>query len=108
MGRYLIVGAAGYVGSRLAERLLQQGHLVRGLVRDPDHDTVQRLAGRGMAVWQGDLTQPDSLVGVANGFEVVYNLTSCSVLESGAVRIGLAHYNTADEVDLLLERLAAL
>lgn len=86
MGRYLIVGAAGYVGSRLAERLLQQGHLVRGLVRDPDHDTVQRLAGRGMAVWQGDLTQPDSLVGVANGFEVVYNLTSCSVLESGAVR----------------------
>lgn len=29
-------------------------------------------------------------------------------LESGAVRIGLAHYNTADEVDLLLERLAAL
>lgn len=86
MGRYLIAGAAGYVGSRLAERLLQQGHWVRGLVRDPDHDTVQRLAGLGMAVWQGDLTQPESLVGVANGVEAVYNLTSHSVLENGSVR----------------------
>lgn len=86
MGRYLIAGAAGYVGSRLAQRLLQQGHWVRGLVRDPEQETVQRLAGLGMAVWQGDLTQPESLVGVANGVEAVYNLTSRSVLDTGSVR----------------------
>jgi nucleoside-diphosphate-sugar epimerase len=86
MARYLIAGAAGYVGSRLAEQLLARGESVRGLVRDPDDETVERLAAMGMAVWQGDLTQPESLVGVANGIEYVYNLTSRSVLENGSVR----------------------
>jgi nucleoside-diphosphate-sugar epimerase len=86
MGRYLIAGAGGYVGSRLAEYLLAQGHHVRGLVRDPDGEAVQRLAGLGMAVWQGDITDPDTLVGVAGGVEHVYNLTSRSVLDNGSVR----------------------
>jgi len=67
MARYLIAGAAGYVGSRLAEQLLARGESVRGLVRDPDNETVERLAGLGMAVWQGDVTQPESLVGVEWG-----------------------------------------
>ena len=86
MGRYLIAGAGGYAGARLAEQLLEQGHAVRGLVRDPDTEIAQRLAGLGMAVWQGDLTQPESLVGVAGGAEIVYNLTSRSVLENGSAR----------------------
>jgi nucleoside-diphosphate-sugar epimerase len=86
MGRYLIAGAGGYVGSRLAEYLLAQGHYVRGLVRDADADVVQWLASRGMAVWQGDITQPESLIGVANAIERVFNLTARSVLENGSVR----------------------
>jgi nucleoside-diphosphate-sugar epimerase len=86
MGRYLIAGAGGYVGSRLAEYLLAQGHHVRGLVRDPDSEIVQRLAGLGMAVWQGDMTQPETLIGVANGVERVFNLTARFVLENGSVR----------------------
>jgi len=86
MARYLIAGAAGYVGSRLAEQLLTRGESVRGLVRNPDDEVVERLAAMGMAVWQADLTQPESLVGVANGVEYVYNLTSRSVLENGLVR----------------------
>src|SRR5262249_59057669 len=86
MARYLIAGAAGYVGALLAERLLARGDTVRGLVRDPDSEVVERLAGQGMAVWQGDVTQPDTLTGLANGVEYVYNLTSRSVLENGSVR----------------------
>jgi nucleoside-diphosphate-sugar epimerase len=86
MGRYLIAGAGGYVGSRLAEYLMAQGHHVRGLVRDPDTEVVQRLAAQGMAVWQGDVTRPDSLVGVASGVERVFNLTARFVLENGSVR----------------------
>jgi nucleoside-diphosphate-sugar epimerase len=55
-------------------------------VRDPELDTPQWLASMGMAVWQGDLTQPESLIGIASGVEHVYNLTSRSVLENGNVR----------------------
>lgn len=86
MGRYLIAGAAGYVGSRLARHLLEQGHTVRGLVRDRDSEVVQELAAQGMSVWEGDLTQPESLIGVAGGIEYVYNLTARSVLANGHVR----------------------
>jgi nucleoside-diphosphate-sugar epimerase len=85
MGRYLIAGAAGYTGSRLAEYLLVQGHTVRGLVRDSESDAAQRLAALGAVIWQADLTQPDSLDGVAAGVEHVYNLTSRFVLENGSV-----------------------
>ena len=42
MARYLIAGAAGYVGARLAEQLLVRGESVRGLVRDPDNEAVER------------------------------------------------------------------
>ena len=86
MAYYLIAGASGYVGSRLAERLLRAGHRVRGLVRNPDTLTVERLASLGMCVWTGDLTRPESLVGVADGVSDVYNLTSRLVIENGSVR----------------------
>jgi nucleoside-diphosphate-sugar epimerase len=86
MACYLIAGASGYVGSRLAERLLAAGHRVRGLVRNPDTPTVERLAAQGMIVWIGDLTQPASLVGIADGVDYVYNLTSRLVIENGSLR----------------------
>jgi nucleoside-diphosphate-sugar epimerase len=81
MAYYLIAGAAGYVGSRLARRLLDQGHRVRGIVRDPDTPTVEALARQGMSVWTGDLTQASSLVGAADGVEVAYNLSAPPLLD---------------------------
>lgn len=86
MAYYLIAGASGYVGSRLAARLLARGHRVRGLVRSADSDTVEQLAHQGMSVWTGDLTRPESLVGVADGVDYVLNLTSRLAIENGSVR----------------------
>lgn len=86
MAYYLIAGATGYVGSRLAQRLLAQGHRVRGLVRDPDSEQAQQLAAQGVVIWKGDITQPTTLIGVADGIDYVYNLTSRLILENGSVR----------------------
>jgi nucleoside-diphosphate-sugar epimerase len=86
MAYYLIAGASGFVGSRLAERLLSRGHRVRGLVRTPDSEVVEGLAHQGMSVWTGDLTRPESLVGAADGVDYVLNLTSRLVIENGSVR----------------------
>ncbi|MEN9936543.1 MAG: hypothetical protein RLZZ387_3122 [Chloroflexota bacterium] len=86
MGRYLIAGASGYVGARLTEQLLARGHYVRALTRDSENEAAQRLAALGAAVWQADVTQPESLVGVAYGIEHVYNLTSRLILESTPLR----------------------
>ena len=41
MSNVLVTGATGYIGGRLAPRLLAAGHRVVCLARDP-----QRLAGR--------------------------------------------------------------
>lgn len=86
MGSYLVVGASGYVGTRFVERLLDQGHRVRGVVRNNDSEKVERLAARGMVVWTGDVTRTESLHGVAEGVEYVYNLTSAFALETGPCR----------------------
>jgi cysteine desulfurase family protein (TIGR01976 family) len=57
-------------------------------------DAATRLGKRGFAVWHGDYF----------AVEVMERLG----LPDGAVRIGIVHYNTADEVDRLLEALAEL
>jgi len=57
-------------------------------------EAAQRLAERGFAVWHGDYY----------AVEVMRRLG----LPAGALRIGLVHYNTADEVERLLEELRGL
>ncbi|MCG8349120.1 MAG: NAD-dependent epimerase/dehydratase family protein [Chloroflexales bacterium] len=85
MAYYLIAGATGYVGSRLAQRLLAEGHRVRGVVRNPESEIAEQLAAQGMVVWKGDVTKPETLTGAADGVDYVYNLTSRLVLENGSV-----------------------
>ena len=55
---------------------------------------AKRLAERGFAVWHGDYY----------AIEVFDRLG----LAEGGLRVGIVHYNTAEEVDRLLEELAAI
>ena len=69
----LVLGATGYVGGRLAPRLVAAGHRVRGLVRDADK--LRGLAwARDADVVEGDLDQPGTLARAFDGIEVVYHL----------------------------------
>jgi cysteine desulfurase family protein (TIGR01976 family) len=61
--------------------------------KTPD-DVAEHLAERGIFVWHGDYY----------AVEVMRRLR----LPDGAVRVGIVHYNTADEIDRLLEELRAL
>ncbi|MBN2470364.1 MAG: NAD(P)H-binding protein, partial [Anaerolineae bacterium] len=58
--RVLVTGATGYIGGRLVPRLLEAGHAVRVLARDPD-----RLQGRPwlaqVEVARGDVLQAETL-----------------------------------------------
>ena len=55
---------------------------------------AEHLGDRGLAVWQGNYY----------AVEVMKRLG----LDDGAIRVGIVHYNTADEVERLLEELAQL
>jgi selenocysteine lyase/cysteine desulfurase len=58
-------------------------------------DAAVRLGDAGFAVWQGN-------------YYAVEVMKRLGLEEAGAVRAGVVHYNTADEVDALLAEMAAL
>ncbi len=69
----LVTGANGYVGGRLVPKLLDRGHTVRCMVRDPS-----RLQGRAWVpethVVRGDVLDADSLAEALAGIETAYYL----------------------------------
>jgi len=72
MLRILVTGATGYIGGRLVPRLLERGHRVRCLARNP-----QNLAGRNWndaEIVTGDILNSKSLDSALNGIDVAYYL----------------------------------
>lgn len=72
MSVILVLGATGYVGSRLVPQIVNEGHQVRCLVRDP-----QRLTGANTLqceIVEGDLLRTETLSFAFSGVEIVYYL----------------------------------
>ena len=70
--RVLVTGATGYIGGRLVPRLLERGHRVRCVARNPS-----RLASHpwpGVEIVPGDLEEPDIFWNVFDGIDVAYYL----------------------------------
>lgn len=69
----LVTGATGYIGARLVPQLLDEGHRVRALARNPDK--LSDVPWRDQAeVARGDLGDLDSLIAAFDGIDVVYYL----------------------------------
>ncbi|RLC59468.1 MAG: epimerase [Chloroflexi bacterium] len=66
----LITGATGFLGSHIADRLIERGDSVRALVR-PTSDTSYIESRAELVV--GDITEPDSLTAALAGVETVYH-----------------------------------
>jgi uncharacterized protein YbjT (DUF2867 family) len=71
--KILVTGATGYIGSRLAPRLLEAGHEVRCLSRDPANLARQPWIAR-VEVATGDALDPVSLERSAAGCEAAFYL----------------------------------
>jgi selenocysteine lyase/cysteine desulfurase len=61
----------------------------------PTQETATRLGEAGYAVWEGD-------------YYAVEVMKRLGLEQGGAVRAGILHYNTADEVDGLLAEISKL
>src|SRR5690348_13903063 len=71
--RCLVTGATGYIGGRLVPRLLDAGHPVRAMARNPDKLTGAAWRNR-VEVVRGDLGDRESLAEAFDGVAVVYYL----------------------------------
>jgi uncharacterized protein YbjT (DUF2867 family) len=71
--RCLVTGATGYIGGRLAPRLLEAGHEVRCLTRSAERLRDVPWAGHAEIV-EGDLLSSDSLAAAFDHIDVAYFL----------------------------------
>ncbi len=76
--RVLVTGAGGFIGSRLCERLVEQGAAVRALVRytsDGEAGWLDRSPVRkDVEVRRGDLADRDSVFDAVRGTDLVFHL----------------------------------
>ncbi len=97
----LVAGATGRQGGAIARGLLRDGHVVRGLTRNPGSPAARALDEIGASVVAGDLNEPDSLAAAVKGASTVVVVTT--PYEEGAdaeTRHGLALVDAAMSVGI--------
>ena len=90
----LITGASGFIGSHLAENLLEKGCRVRALVRTTSN--LRWLKGLDLELAYGSFDDQASLVEAVNGADYIFHLAAA---KSGS-RDRIFHHNVAATVDL--------
>lgn len=82
MSRALVTGAAGFIGSHLTQRLVEDGHRVRVFVRYNSQnnwgwlDVLPPSVIREIEVHRGDLKDPEAVRKAVEGMEVIYHLAA--------------------------------
>ena len=74
MARILLLGSTGFVGRGVAHKILDGGHQLRVLVRDPMKAAAFKV--RGAQVVVGDALNPSSVTQAAQGVEHVISLVA--------------------------------
>jgi NAD dependent epimerase/dehydratase len=110
--RVLITGAGGFIGSHLAERLVELGAHVRALVRYASHGRRGWLDKSPlvteMEVVAGDITDRDSIANAVSGADVVLHLAALIAIPySYQAPTSYVHVNIGGTLNLLQAARAA-
>src|SRR5262245_47198842 len=89
--RYFLTGATGFIGGRGAGQLLEAGHEVVAVVRNPAkaHD----LVGQGIAVHKGDVTDKQSMRAPMAGVDGVFHI-------AGWYKIGARDKSAGEQINV--------
>jgi uncharacterized protein YbjT (DUF2867 family) len=100
----LVTGATGQQGGAVTRALLELGHEVRAMVRNPEADSAVALSQLGVDLVVGDMDDVASIAAAAAGVDGVWAVTSPFVngvehetvhgrnLVDGAVQAGVPHF----------------
>lgn len=98
MATIFLTGGTGFIGSHLAEALLEDGHTVRALVRND----LKWLAGVPVEPVRGDLSDPAHLRAALQGVDVVYHVAGLTRAPQGPAGDAALHAaNVTATTDLL-------
>jgi putative NADH-flavin reductase len=89
MSKIVVFGAGGRAGRRAVAEAVARGHQVSAVVRDPARH--QELAGAGVTLVTGDVTQADSVATVAAGADAAINATARMDVPSHDFFVAAAH-----------------
>jgi uncharacterized protein len=68
MKKIALIGASGYIGSRILKEALDRGHKVTGIVRHPEKIT---LSHPNLRAEKGDVSLPETIPALCKGVDVV-------------------------------------
>jgi len=72
--KYFVTGATGFVGGRVARQLVQDGHQVVAVVRNPAK--AKDLADLGITIHTGDVTDKESMRAPMTGVDGVFHIAA--------------------------------
>ncbi len=72
--RYLVTGATGFIGGKLARELVKRGHEVATVARTPEK--AADLKALGVEIYKGDITDKSSLVAPMRGVDGVFHVAA--------------------------------
>ncbi|MGA1847810.1 MAG: NAD-dependent epimerase/dehydratase family protein [Thermoplasmatota archaeon] len=72
--RYFVTGATGFIGGHLTKRLINDGHEVAALVRDPKK--AGDLQSMGAEIFTGDITRKETLGEPMEGCDGVFHVAA--------------------------------
>src|SRR2546428_5288268 len=92
MAKYFVTGATGFIGGRVTRQLVDAGHDVVAIARNPE--SARDLESIGVDIRPGDITNPDSLRGPMAGVDGVFHIAGWYKIgskdPSGGERINVA------------------
>lgn len=89
--KYLVTGATGFVGGRLARQLVEAGHTLTAVVRTPAK--AADLAALGVTVCAGDVTDKESLRPPMTGVDGVFHV-------AGWYKLGVRDKRDAEPINV--------
>mgnify|MGYP001813999862 CR=1 FL=1 len=84
LGRCLVTGAAGFLGSHLVQKLLDEGYSVRAVIRN----TPLELEHPKLEIVRGAVEDADRMVEVCEGIDTVFHTVAQLALLGGAAASG--------------------
>ncbi len=85
----MLTGATGYVGGRIAEKLMQEGHTVHAPIRNPDNkdktkylDAIADNSKGNIQYFKADLLEPNSYNKAMKGCELVIHTASPFIMST--------------------------